>query len=70
MLASQVIEMIKAAIEKHGDLPLVTGVDRTGYGETIVDIKLASDTINIENQPTPVLDLILNENSLVATGSW
>lgn len=70
MLASEVIAMLKAAIEKHGDLPLVSGVKRTGYGEAVIGLNLKENTVNLENQPTPVFDLVLCDDSSVATGSW
>jgi hypothetical protein len=70
MLASEFVEMIKTAIEKHGDLPIVSGVNRTGYGESVVSVNHVPNTIDIDEKLTPVLDIRLHEESLVTLGSW
>ena len=76
MKASELIGLLQRAVKEHGDLDIVSGVDRSGYGEPVTDLLIYSDkdkepTKGIEGNVIPVFDLELGDESLVAVnGNW
>lgn len=70
MLASELIRVLQELIEKHGDRPVVSGVDRTGYGESVESVNTEDKTVDADSEECPVFDLVCAEESLVAKGGW
>jgi hypothetical protein len=70
MLTSELIESLKESLATHGDLPVVSGCVRSGYGEPVMFIHLFTDTQDSDSVVTPVIDLVLSDESLVACGGF
>lgn len=69
MKASQLVEALQEIIAKHGDLVVVSGVARSGYGETVLSVEIVTaKTITDEDQT--VIDLVLDDESTVAVGGF
>ena len=43
MLATELIASLIAAVKQHGDREVVTGLDRSGYGEEILAVHAFDD---------------------------
>ena len=69
MLASQIIKLLQAEIDERGDHPVVSGLQRFGYGEPITGLKTRTSK-TIENTDLTVIDLITSDDSLVADGGF
>jgi hypothetical protein len=71
MFASQLIQKLQELVKNEGDLPVVTGVARTSYGEEILEaIAHTKDTKDGNGKVIPVIDLIADDSSLVAIGGF
>lgn len=71
MLASQLVEQLQTAIAERGDHPVVSGLERSGYGEPVERVEVQTEQILDENgSPMTVVDLVLSEESLVAFGGF
>jgi len=69
MKATALIEQLQAAVDEHGDLEVVSGVTRSGYGEEVLSISCKTAK-TLEGQDIAVLDLVLSEESLCAVGGF
>lgn len=66
MLTSQLIAKLQESLTAFGDLVVVSGVTRTGYGEPVQSALVTTNTKRIDdNVPMTVLDLILSDSSYV-----
>ena len=70
MKISELIEDLEIALREHGDLDVVSGVLRTGYGEPVEYTTVPDNTLDIEGNQREVLDLVLSESSDVAQGGF
>lgn len=71
MKASELVQQIQDQIAEHGDREVVSGVERTGYGEPVEAIVFATNTQNLNGKVIPVFDLILSDDSFVClNGAW
>lgn len=70
MKASKLIEHLERKIEEHGDLHVVSGMKRTGYGELVYDIVLETEGKTLGGGVVPVFDLIMEDTSFVAHGGF
>lgn len=70
MLASELVEQLQAQIEQHGDHEVVSGLERTGYGEEVQDVRFADDPQDLEGNKVSVFDLVLADESLCAVGGF
>ena len=66
MLASQLVEQLLDQIDQHGDHEVVSGVDRSGYGESVEDI-VVPDVRDFSGEPITVFDLVLADESICET---
>jgi hypothetical protein len=66
MKATALIEQLQAAVDEHGDLEVMSGVTRSGYGEEVLSISCKTAK-TLEGQDIAVLDLVLSEESLLPT---
>ena len=70
MRISQLLAELQHAQEAHGDIEVVAGLDRSGYGEPVtgwdaVNIRLLNDTTgNFDGEKQLVVNLILDESTL------
>lgn len=69
MRISEVISALQAIQRKSGDIPVVTGLSFTGYGQEIIKPVVSSGVGFEEDQNTEILvvDLVSSEESLVQT---
>lgn len=70
MLASELIKQLQTKIEKYGDLNVVSGLGRCGYGEPVDAVMFYNKARDTAGNITPVFDLVLSDNSLVAIGGF
>jgi hypothetical protein len=72
MLASEVVAQLQKMIEAHGDHEVVSGVDRSGYGEPVEDVDFNEDERlqDIDGNPVKVFDLLLSDDSLCSVGGF
>ena len=66
MKASELIETLTGLVTKHGDLEVVSGLDRTGYGEKVIKVVVARVT-NLSGIGFDVIDIIPSDNTAVST---
>lgn len=62
MRASELIEVLEGMVREHGDLNVVSGVARSGYGEAVID----ADLVEGPGVTGCWIDLILSEESCVS----
>ena len=69
MKATELIKRLQKLVIENGDLPVVYGMESTGYGNEVVlaDID-AGETIDGNN--IEVIDLSIKDNSLVCVGGF
>ena len=67
--ASEMVAMLQSLIQKHGDLNIVSGLDRSGYGEPVVDVIVHDDVKDATGKAMVVFDILLDDSSLVSMGS-
>jgi hypothetical protein len=70
MKTSELIAELQLAMSVHGDLPVVSGMHRTGYGEPVSRINYEGNGKDAEDKPLPVIDLVLGNESIVAIGGF
>lgn len=71
MLASKLVEKIQDMINRHGDKHVVSGLDRSGYGEPVEDVDVVADNLfDANGEPLTVFDLILSDESSCAVGGF
>lgn len=67
--ASEMVAMLQSLIQKHGDLNIVSGLDRSDYGEPVVDVVVHDDVKDATGKAMVVFDILLDDSSLVSMGS-
>lgn len=62
MKASELIVLLEDMVATYGDLHVVSGVNRSGYGEAVDDVVMI-EGCTIDN--LGVVDLVLSDESMV-----
>jgi len=70
MTANQLIQRLQELVKTEGDLPVVTGLTRTGYGEEILKVLVNKAAKNGLGEVEPTLDLVAANEGLVALGGF
>lgn len=70
MLATELIQKLQKLVQEVGDLPVTTGLGRTGYGEEILNALHATTAKNGSGEVEPVIDLAAADESFVAIGGF
>lgn len=71
MKASELIVKLQSMIDEHGDLDVVSGIDRTGYGEPVENVDYVyQGLIDIDNEPFYAFNLVCSDTSLCVCGDW
>lgn len=66
MLVSDLVMRLNALLVSKGDMEVVSGLSRSGYGETILKLEVNKDVFDTEGKKTTVLDIVFRDESLVA----
>lgn len=64
MLTSQLIAMLQQAQAEHGDLPVVSGLSRSGYGEDVEDVVVLPARTFGDNTQEAYLELVLGDETI------
>lgn len=70
MMLSELIEELQNVLLIHGDVQIVSGIDRSGYGEPVESIVVRDDVKTAEGDAVVVVDLVIGEDSIVAVGGF
>ena len=63
MTLSQLIFMLQKVMDKHGDLEVVSGLDRSGYGEPVVKAAVVNAVNSGNDEKELIVDLVLDKHS-------
>ena len=63
MRISKALQDLLSILEKHGDIELVSGLSRSGYGEPIIEIKVKDAYPFGVNKKEKVVELILSDST-------
>ena len=63
MRISKALQDLLSILEKHGDIELVSGLSRSGYGEPIIEIKVKDAYPFGINKIEKVVELILSDST-------
>ena len=69
MKISGIISLLTALAEEHGDIDVVHGLACTGYGNLISEATVV-EGVTFEGDSIKVIDLEIDESSLVSVGPW
>ena len=67
MLLSQLIAEAQRILNEKGDLPVCSGIDRSGYGEEVIEIYPVAVTLMGSNDKALVVDIRLSDESTYET---
>jgi hypothetical protein len=71
MKASDLVNKLNKLIEIHGDITVVSGVERTGYGELVIDAAyMGTPLVDINEAPTEVIELAFSDESFCVVNGW
>jgi hypothetical protein len=71
MKASDLVNKLNKLIEIHGDITVVSGVKRTGYGELVIDAAyMGTPLVDINEAPTEVIELMFSDESFCVVNGW
>jgi hypothetical protein len=71
MKASDLVDKLNKLIEIHGDITVVSGVARTGYGELVIDAAyMGAPLVDINEAPTEVIELVFSDESFCVVNGW
>ena len=63
MPISEMIAALQALMAEHGDLQVVTGLSRSGYGEPVRDVQVVVATTLEDGREEKVVEIELDESS-------
>lgn len=71
MLATELIQKLQELVEKHGDKEVVSGLERSGYGEPVWNVTYCDENVwDTVSRPVRVFNVELSDESTCAIGGF